>query len=178
MSDQTNWNCPACGNPGNTGRFCSHCGTPAPVNPAPVQSPQYNAVPGPAPSAASGGKDPNAFAPEDKKKANRLCIISIILSFVLPVISSLALTFTCLAMYGDVANVMESGLADIYIVICGLCGITSLAGIILMIVARVKYPKSTFAKVLMWIYIVILILGIILFAWMVMTCLEELSHCS
>ena len=37
---------------------------------------------------------------------------------------------------------------------------------ILMIIARVKCPKSTYAKVVMWLYIALLIIGIlILLLW-------------
>ena len=52
-----------------------------------------------------------------------------------------------------------------------------ITALILMIVARVKYPKNTFAKVLMWLYIAFYILYILLiiavisfFAWFMTQC--------
>ena len=91
---------------------------------------------------------------EDDKYANILCIISIILtfgaSFVLGILS-----------YN--ARNLESA----FDYIGGLC---PLIGLVLMIVARVKYPNNKFAKILMWIYIVLIILGIVAFILLTIAC--------
>ena len=44
-----------------------------------------------------------------------------------------------------------------------------------MIVARVKYPKSTFAKILMWVYIVLFILAIVAAVLIVAACFYTCS---
>lgn len=93
--------------------------------------------------------------PEEKKNANRLCIISLVL-YLSPIIWGLF-------------NSRGFGL------ISGAC---SIAAIVLMIVARVKYPKNTFAKVLMWIYIAFFILGVItlILAWIFL--IEIINSCA
>ena len=59
---------------------------------------------------------------------------------------------------------MESLLTALSVLIWIIVGIIALVAgtIILMIVARVKAPKNTFAKVLMWIYIGLFIFKIFL----------------
>lgn len=87
--------------------------------------------------------------PADNHLANVLCIISLCLYFVAPSM------FTFLSACFDESFPALSGLFM-------LISISSfLAAYVLMIIARVKCPKSTFAKVVMWIYIALLILGII-----------------
>ena len=110
----------------------------------------------------------NNFVPseEDEKNANLLCVISLILYFGSSVISGL--------LY-SISSVTGSYLINIG----GLC---PLAGIVLMIIARVKYPKNKFAKVLMWLYIILTLLAIIavilLFAACVHACVNfDTSGC-
>ena len=43
----------------------------------------------------------------------------------------------------------------------GIASIISLAGLVTMIVTRIKYPKSTLGKVAMWTYIVITVLEVL-----------------
>ena len=83
-----------------------------------------------------------------------LCIISLILFFGVSMISVALESVVKLS-----SNVMS--------VISSFC---ELAGIVLMIIARVKYPYNKFAKILMWIYIVLIVLGIICFIVMVFAC--------
>lgn len=88
--------------------------------------------------------------PEDNHLANVLCIISLCLYFVLPGLLS--------GIYAG----LESFLPEAVSLMIGFLDILSfLAAYVLMIIARVKCPKSTFAKVVMWIYIALLILGIL-----------------
>ena len=82
---------------------------------------------------------------EDEKNANLLCVISLILYFGSSAISGL--------LY-SISSISGSYVANIG----GLC---PLAGIVLMIIARVKYPKNKFAKVLMWVYIIFTLLAIV-----------------
>ena len=50
-----------------------------------------------------------------------------------------------------------------------LGGIGIITGIVLMIVARIKYPKSIFAKVLMWLYIIVLLIAVIVFVYCIIS---------
>ena len=86
---------------------------------------------------------------EDNKKANLLCTISVLLYFVGP------LAIFIIALF---SSLISRSLGSI---ISALSGATRIAAIVLMIVARVKYPNNTFAKVLMWIYIGLAILAAI-----------------
>lgn len=96
-------------------------------------------------NSSSSNNDNSIPSAEDEKNANLLCVISLILYFGSSAISGL--------LY-SISSVSGSYVANIG----GLC---PLAGIVLMIIARVKYPKNRFAKVLMWIYIILTILAIV-----------------
>ena len=62
-----------------------------------------------------------------------------------------------------------------------LRGVLIVTGWVLLIVARVKYPKNTFAKVVMWVYIVLMILGFLFMVavgiFIIYTCNECVSSC-
>ena len=98
-------------------------------------------------------KEP-VYTPEQVKKARTLCITSLLL-YVSPYIY-----YIIMLMFGSAFNVTRfrysfygSGM-DVFIGISAIVILlTHLAGIVLMIIARASYPKFTFAKVLMWIYI-------------------------
>jgi hypothetical protein len=81
---------------------------------------------------------------KDNRNAGVLCIISLACFFGMPVIS-----------------VLLNILLKEYYITYELSGLGTIAGIVLMIVARTKYPQNTFAKVVMYIYIVLFILSII-----------------
>ena len=51
-----------------------------------------------------------------------------------------------------------------------------IAGIVLVIYVRVKYPKNIFGKVLMWIYIVLAVLILIAFIVMLVACTLACSY--
>lgn len=96
--------------------------------------------------------------PEDKKKANTMCIISLVLAFcVNPVI-------VAFSRNGD-DNISF------------LNGISSIVALILMIYVRVKYPKNTFGKVLMIVYIVFFVLGLISLILMIAMCASCMKDC-
>ena len=84
---------------------------------------------------------------KDRKNANLLCIISLICGFGPSIITAL---FKLLGIPDVLSNIFMY--SD---------GFLTLAGIVLMIIDRVNYPQSKFAKVVMWIYIVLLILFVI-----------------
>lgn len=104
---------------------------------------------------------------DDDKKANRLGIISLILHFgATPVI-------------GYISKVAMFASADLseFIAAVGVlaCYITSL---VLMIIGRVKYPKNTLCKVVMWIYIslfAVVVIGLLLLVGIIYSIISFLS---
>ena len=58
-----------------------------------------------------------------------------------------------------------------------LSGVCTLAAIVLMIVARVKYPKNKLAKVVMWIYIALFAIGIIGSVLLILACAYACRNC-
>jgi len=137
--------CEKCGEKIKEGNnFCTNCGTPKKViNKVEVKEEQ-KVVGGPTVIVVENKVD------EENKKANILCTISLLCYFIGPILLfliSLCLSFISKSL-GSVFNILISA--------------PRIAAIVLMIVARVKYPKNTFAKVLMWIYIGIIIAGFIL----------------
>ena len=87
---------------------------------------------------------------EERKSAHTLCILSLVLYFGASII-------------GAILSLVAEPLA-------ALSPLSNLAGIVLMIVARVKYPNNTFAKVLMWVYISLIAISIILIVVIVVAC--------
>lgn len=108
---------------------------------------------------------PKVKTPEDQL-ADKLCIISLICYFGSSIISTIL--STVLGSITSVATELDSGNADNLFSNILLWPITlvlslgPLAGIILMIIARIKAPKNTFGKILMWVYIGLFILKFLL----------------
>lgn len=91
--------------------------------------------------------------------ANKLCWLSLGLTFGFPIIglffASLRLTvFTYITSWGPIA------------------------GLICLIIARIKYPKNTFSKILLISYIILLIIGIILLILIVKACVSAIRGCA
>ncbi len=114
--------------------FCTSCGARIESNPtAPVTVYQQTAIP-----------------IEDKKAADRLCITSLLLYFVGPIILMIIDAF--LSVFLKEATVLFTVFSFI----------SRIAGIATMVFARIKYPDSKFAKTLMWVYIILFIIGFVL----------------
>ena len=112
--------------------------------------------------------------PEDERKANVFCIASLICVFLPRVLQFLGYLFfgTLLQQVGR-----ESVLYDRISGALSALGILFLiAGIVLVIYVRVKYPKNIFGKVLMWIYIVLAVLILIAFIVMLVACTLACSY--
>lgn len=112
--------------------------------------------------------------PDDERKANVFCIASLICVFLPRVLQFLGylLFGTLLQQVGR-----ESVLYDRISGALSALGILSLiAGIVLVIYVRVKYPKNIFGKVLMWIYIVLAVLILIAFIVMLVACTLACSY--
>ena len=157
---------------------------PAPA-PGPAQQPvyqqpvQYQQVP-PVYQMPPYQMDPSVQSPvpteEEKakrKKANLLCFISIGL-MVIPellysVIGGLSNSFDKISdnyeTFGVITQILVGGMGASYI-----------ASWVLMLIARIKY-KTTFSKVLMWIYIGILAVSVIGILLLVAMCAYILKDC-
>ena len=111
---------------------------------------------------------------DDERKANVFCIASLICVFLPRVLQFLGylLFGTLLQQVGR-----ESVLYDRISGALSALGILFLiAGIVLVIYVRVKYPKNIFGKVLMWIYIVLAVLILIAFIVMLVACTLACSY--
>ena len=59
----------------------------------------------------------------------------------------------------------------------GLSGLANIAAWVLVIIARVKYKKNTFSKVLLIVYIILLALAVIGLVIIIATCASIVKHC-
>lgn len=138
--------------------------------------------------------NPNIETLEDKKKANLLCIISILL-FIVPsliaIIMAIVIASIDLSSGGNLLSSLYSAslnspvdlgitsqiMGISYVVMMGISHFARIASFVMMIVIRVKYPKNTFGKVLMWIWIVgiLIVISFVIFA--VVSCINFISSC-
>ena len=138
--------------------FCKNCGKEMPEGNqfciycgTPIGDGLVNPETNPQPS--------NPVVTDDDKEAKKLCIASLICMYGASLISG-------------VLSYILPPLAPLF----GTCaGLSPIAAIVLMIMARVKYPKNKFAKILMWVYIVQIILALILFIIIVVVCFYTCS---
>ncbi|MBR4915007.1 MAG: hypothetical protein IKZ29_05190 [Clostridiales bacterium] len=109
-----------------------------------------------------------------KKKANTLCIISLILHFS---------PFVIIGALSGVLESLETGFtgtstAPAIVQILGYIGGGAyIASWVFMIIARAKYSESVFAKVLMWVYLGILSISIIGTIVLIYMCAILLNGC-
>lgn len=103
--------------------------------------------------------------PEDNKKANILCLIALGCD-VLPL-----LVFA-------VAKTLSLSVLNIVAGVTSVLGILlMIAGIVIMIIVRVKYPDNLFGKVLMWVYIVLLIVAAVAYIISMIVCTLAMYTC-
>lgn len=102
------------------------------------------------------------MSPEEKKQADMWCLISIACE-VIPLVV-LPMFTSVFASAGGPAFTTLTGMLE------SLGGIAMLAGFVIMIYVRVRYPKSIFGKVLMWVYIAMIIIALILFIAVLVIC--------
>ncbi len=120
---------------------------------------------------------------EDDKKANTLCLISIactILGYILvPMFGGVRLPdFVNDAIPVELDGFVETVQGATSMAVGLIAWLGQIAGFVLMIIARVKYPKNTFAKVLMWIYIVSIVLWVLAVILLIASCMYCASQCS
>ena len=131
--------------------FCTNCGAQRPVEIQPTvptqvvyqqptqQLPNYQVVVPQTPVQSL-----------DKKNANALCIISLLLYFLGPIIAG-------------ILSIMISVISEnLTLVTAALSVISRIAAFVMAIVARIKYPNSTFAKILLWIYIAFILSSVLM----------------
>ena len=108
--------------------------------------------------------------------ANVLCTISLCLYFGMPLVSFMIYIFTFGLSFNDDSAVSAIGTFFTSIMSL-LSSVATLAAYVLMIVARVKCPKSTYAKVVMWLYIALFVMGLITLVVIMVTCAGILAEC-
>ena len=170
--------CSNCGSQvGDNEKFCKVCGTPVNVQSAMpmMQQTPVNQQPvseQPVPASRRG----RTYGPQERRKANKLCIISLILGVVVPLVIGILLgmaeNFGLSANYTDYYSILLISELPI--------SAAMIAGIVLMIVVRVKYSKSKFGLVLMIIYCVYLAVALIFFIIALSSCSDFIgsSSCS
>ena len=100
---------------------------------------------------------------QDNKRANKLCLLSLFWLFIFPAYTALLSVF--LEKGGDFFSI-------IYSLHEAISAISPFIALILMVYVRVKYPKNTFGKVLMWLYIVLFIILLIAFVYLIIGCIQ------
>ena len=141
--------CRSCGSKLEDGKaFCGNCG-------AAVQ-----------PVAATPSAPANTKQPKDKKKGNRLCIISMLLLF----IPSLVVIPLAITRVADDILTLPAALA-----ISGLYSIMLITAYVLMIIARVKYGTAL-SKVMMVIYWVIFVLVLVIGGILLLTAIADCGN--
>lgn len=146
-------------------KFCPNCGKEVEVKEAIVETPVVEAKP----AVVEQPKDNNHLA-------NVLCTISVCLYFGMPFVA-----FIVYCISGGIMSIGDdytSVLASFFSSIVGiLSSLSTLAAYVLMIVARVKCPKNTFGKVLMWVYIALFVMGIVTAIILMVACVGMLAAC-
>lgn len=136
--------CKNCGKNLNNGdKFCTGCGQSIDGNSNPQQVVEKDSQ--------------SDMSTEDIKTARLLTILSIVFTY-----CSSAIAAFLIGVFGAIPG-LEKALSAI-------AGISPLAGIVLLIVARVKYPKYKFAKILMWFDIIMIIIAIVSFILFALLC--------
>ena len=119
--------------------------------------------------------DPSVFTDEDRKKANLLCIISLACYFFIPVVGSGVSAGLASAM--STASGSSGAVDYLYNIITGIGSISWIAAWVLMIYVRVRYSKSIFGKVLMWVYISFIVIAIAAIVAIIIACGKAISEC-
>ncbi len=110
---------------------------------------------------------------ERRKKANILCIISLVCQFAPEVLAGI---FSGIVESIDDLS-SNSSLEPLTYLSSTIVFATYVASWVLMIIARVKYKESKFAKVLMWVYIGILAASVIAIILVIAMCAYMLKDC-
>ena len=140
--------------------------TPAGITPQPVPASELP------PEALRTLPRDEAQVPEPKSYEKLLCFLSLGLYVFGPTASGIPMYIV------ESMNLQSDVSSPIFSVLSSFGGVTYIAAWVLMIIARVKYKKSVFAKVLMWVYIGLLVAAIIAVIILVATCINALNNCN
>ena len=140
--------------------------TPAEITPQPVPASERP------PEALRTLPRDEAQVPEPKSYEKLLCFLSLGLYVFGPTASGIPMYIV------ESMNLQSDVSSPIFSVLSSFGGVTYIAAWVLMIIARVKYKKSVFAKVLMWVYIGLLVAAIIAVIILVATCINALNNCN
>jgi uncharacterized membrane protein len=154
--------------------------TPVPpetIRPSQTQPEPSATIPSPAytynaPDGTSQVSSEKPYDPEDKKKATIWCIVSLGLMFVLPTIAGVITVLV--SEYLDSGSALQASMSMIF---GGIVSFSPIGAIGTMIYVRIKYPKSIFGKVLMWLYIALAIIAVICVIVVFVMCVNELNRC-
>ena len=119
--------------------------------------------------------DKKYISPEDNQKANIMCVISLVCHFIVPFLGSFLLGGMT-SSFSEINDVSAGSTITSLLSLIVSC--SYLASWVLMIIVRVKYKNNTFGKVIMWIYIILLALGIIAVIILIVTCVNILRECN
>ena len=147
--------CSKCGeNIQNGDNFCANCGETVFVD-SNVNMPQVYGV------------NKNITLENQKdKNVDFLCILSLVIGMVLPTLFNFVDGLLKSKKLLAVSNFLNS-----------IIGLFSIAGLVLMIIIRVKYPKNKFGKILMWIYIVFFVLSFLVLFVTLLACFTSCYGC-
>ena len=141
----------------------------APNNPAPVKAAvpaTYNApVVPPSYEYVPPRSSDNQASSDDNKTGNIYAVISLVLVLTFP--ASVVLT-------EELGEYLPDVIRNLFYSVNLLVPLT---GIVLMIIGRVKFPKNTFLKVLMWVYISFAIIMVIATVAVMIACAVLCSSC-
>ena len=116
---------------------------------------------------------PAPSAPDPGRKTELLlCFLSLGLHLFAPGVASIAVYML------ESINSGSGELGDIIATVGSSFGsIGYIASWVLMIIARVKFKKSVFAKVLMWVYIGLLVATVAVVVFIIVSCINALRDC-
>ena len=98
----------------------------------------------------------------DYTPARNMCIASAVLTY----------------LSGPLVIILSSILSPLEELLSMFGGLFPIAGIVLLIMTRVKYPDYKPAKILTWVYLISLIIGLIAFVILVVFCVWTCSNMS
>ena len=110
----------------------------------------------------------NVETPEEKIQGNKYAYISLGLTFGVPFIVGAILYMYESYTYVSSINVLFNSVAM-------LSEMSPLAGLVVLIIGRSKYPKNLLLKIIMWIYLVLIFLIIAVFVLVIASCFAAAS---
>ena len=116
----------------------------------------------------------NEISPEDNHKANMYCVASLLCTFVIP-LATMMVSGVLVNVFVSVDNDTTTSLLSS--AVSTISGLSHLAGWVLMIITRVRFPKNKFGKVLMIVYLSLLALVVIGIVVLIISCIKCLQDC-